>query len=717
MLDKEKRALRPIVHRAIVLAVAIGLSTAGVMVLPGGPTAFGENAAAPAPSQSEQFPWPFQLQLQHDRPLVVEGRVLDSAGKPVEKAHVALIAVLVDNSLRVVRPQVLGETTSGAKGAFRATVPSVPAYQCLRVVVVARRAGYGFSFDKLDPADLEHEVTFRLRDEQPVRGRVVDQQGQPASGVQLCLSSFGEKWSRTDYKGCGFALRPAQQATAWPPPVTSDEAGRFVLRGIPRSSAPELSFRFEVDDPRYAPEAFYSVVPSDGSEEVAIRLSEPRIVEGTVICKETKKPIPGVWLKVASNDIGWTCDLQGQAIAARTDDRGRFRVSCRPKKYAAIYVYPPRGMPYPDWVESKGPWTADALRQEVTVEVPLGVLLRGKVVEAGSLTPVEGASVEYQIRWKSPHFSEKFTRDIYWAAEYRQILSAADGTFEMGVMPGPGHLLVKAPNPDFVSRVAWFQDFQYPEPGMVRYGLEGLARIDPQSGSKELEVTVPLRRGLTVRGRVVGPQGEVVRNAVLLSHSYSRVPHINSQSLMTIWPRPVRDGRFELRGCDPEEPQRVFFLEVEHQWGAAVSLDSAQAQSEPPVIRLLPCVSATARFVDQDGQPWADYSLEGGGPPIFVDLVAVKDQAEKRIEIKRGDVTWPLRRLDPKRHGPLRTDAEGRVTFPTIIPGTLHRVLFSQWMEKKGVRFNLHWTGPHFTVEPGQNLDLGDITVKRYSRE
>jgi hypothetical protein len=86
--------------------------TAAMAVLSGGPTALGENAAAAVPRDGKGFPWPFVLQLQHDRPLVVEGRVLDAAGKPLDQAEVSLIAVLADNSLLVVRPQLLGEVAS-----------------------------------------------------------------------------------------------------------------------------------------------------------------------------------------------------------------------------------------------------------------------------------------------------------------------------------------------------------------------------------------------------------------------------------------------------------------------------------------------------------------------------------------------------------------------------------------------------------------------------
>ena len=87
----------------------------------------------------------------------------------------------------------------------------------------------------------------------------------------------------------------------------------------------------------------------------------------------------------------------------------------------------------------------------------------------------------------------------------------------MAVVPGPGHLMVKAPTPDFVSRYVSHGRLQFNKPGGFWYILEGLARIDPKPGTKAADVTIPLHRGLTVRGRVVGPDGEVVDKGFLLT--------------------------------------------------------------------------------------------------------------------------------------------------------------------------------------------------------
>ena len=174
-------------------------------------------------------------------------------------------------------------------------------------------------------------------------------------------------------------------------------------------------------------EGFFSI-PSDGSEEVTIRLDAPRIIEGTVICKDTEKPMGYAWVGVVLCDADHTGDLDNRARWVKADRNGRFRACCRPGEHLTIYVFPPVGTPYPSWVEDSTPWPSDALRQEVTVELPRGLLVHGKVVEAGSGAPIAGAGVEYQLcRESSPYFGHLFACQIYWGAEYRKIVTGSDG--------------------------------------------------------------------------------------------------------------------------------------------------------------------------------------------------------------------------------------------------------------------------------------------------
>ena len=106
-------------------------------------------------------------------------------------------------------------------------------------------------------------------------------------------------------------------------------------------------------------------------------------------------------------------DTQACGVWVQANVKGRFEARIRPSKYVVIYTYPPLGLPYPAWsqvteiVEGTNP-------HEVNVEVPRGILLRGKVIEEGSGRGVAGAGVEYQMRT----YDKEFKQIIYWAAEF-----------------------------------------------------------------------------------------------------------------------------------------------------------------------------------------------------------------------------------------------------------------------------------------------------------
>lgn len=55
------------------------------------------------------------------------------------------------------------------------------------------------------------------------------------------------------------------------------------------------------------------------------------------------------------------------------------------------------------------------------------------------------------------------------------------------------------------------------------------------------------------------------------------------------------------------------------------------------------------------------------------------------------------------------TDAEGRITLPALIPGALYRISdYSTVNDRaKGVQVR-----KDFTVQPGETLDLGEISIE-----
>src|SRR5262249_33440089 len=138
------------------------------------------------------------------------------------------------------------------------------------------------------------------------------------------------------------------------------------------------------------------------------------------------------------------------------------------------------------------------------------------------------------------------------------------------------------------------------QPGGQRNHAHAIERIDPAPDAKVLDVTIELKPGAIVAGRVVDPQGQTVEDAVFNSR-------LNIWSHWLVWhgqPKSAEGGRFEVKGLAPGVEYPVYFVDPKRRLGATVLL---KATDEDPTVVLQPCGSATVRFLDEKGQPLTDY--------------------------------------------------------------------------------------------------------------
>ena len=312
------------------------------------------------------------------------------------------------------------------------------------------------------------------------------------AGVQFRMCwGFEEHWSERKFTLHNISLIAypfVQPVAAWALPATSDAGGRFVFHGIPRSAAPKVGFVLNVDDPRFAPQKCSVDVPHDDSE-ATLTLSPSCLVEGTVVCADTKAPMAGAWLKVAVVQWATRGDQQALGVETQTDHEGKFRVRCPRGKFLEVYVFPPAGVPYPMWVSNPEPWPADTKEHTTIIEVPRGVLVRGRVIEATSGAPIAGAGVEYMPKM-SDSGGDSPPMGAYWAAEGRPVVTMDDGTFAFGVLPLPGHLLVKAPTPDFIGQVTSLNKLQGKERdgGGTGTAWKASPRSTPNAGARRFSL-------------------------------------------------------------------------------------------------------------------------------------------------------------------------------------------------------------------------------------
>src|SRR5262249_3710576 len=148
---------------------------------------------------------------------------------------------------------------------------------------------------------------------------------------------------------------------------------------------------------------------------------------------------------------------------------------------------------------------------------------------------------------------------------------------------------------------------------------------------------VTLRRGVTVRGQVLGPDGQPLPRAVLFCGGELLGGQTNVLRLSWLdgdLGRAVllEGGRFELPGCDPEKTYRLFFLDAPREAGgdgrgsilnrplrdgagrrgAVVDVSARQAGGGPVTVRLAPCAAVEFRCPDARGRPLKRVSGHAG---------------------------------------------------------------------------------------------------------
>ena len=398
------------------------------------------------------------------------------------------------------------------------------------------------------------------------------------------------------------------------------------------------------------------------------------MIEGRVVYGDTGKPAAKAWVS-----------------GTQTDADGRFLLRFAGRAAVTLKVYAPEGEPYLN-IFHRAQWEKGAVKQEVKIALPRGVLVRGKVTEAGSGKPVAGAGVQF---WPQDDNAPGRPKNALTGWSYSEV-TRDDGTFRMAVFPGAGHLLVQGPTPDYVHVEIGHEVIFHGGRGGSRLYPDAFVKLDLPAKGEPKEVAVTLRRGATVRGRLLGPDGKPVARAILLHRL-----HV-TRDLSWHFPAEVRDGVFEIHGLDPEKAVPVYFLDAEQRCGATVQLSGKQA-GETVTVRLERCGAATARYLDGKGRPLADYRA---APDVVITPGAWGDYGAARAKGELLADAGSLTNLDRHNYWDrIKTDARGRITFPALIPGATYRI--ERWEKDRWV--------PHkeFTVAAGKTTDLGDVVIEK----
>ncbi|WP_165071185.1 M56 family metallopeptidase [Paludisphaera rhizosphaerae] len=635
--------------------------------------------------------------------MTISGRVLDPEGKPLARAKVAVVGHRQrahESAWLEQAAIVLGEGEADGTGRFRIETPRTSSGRYQNANVVAGSPGFGLGWSAFNLDDAAPTVDVSLQPEQPVELRFLTPEGQPAAGLAVRTLSLTRELpppARPDpavrnLVGVNMSPQvPPVLAGLWRGEWNTDDEGRIHLTGLGRGVWASLN----LDDPRYFLDlAFAKADAPEGTKRIEVKLKSSLRISGRITGGDDGQPIPDaiVHLITRVNAAG-----AARGGTARTDAQGPYEVSLPPKSSnLEITISPPPGSPYLTRHE-EFPKVPDAMSQTFDLMIPRGVLIEGRVRDRDD-RPIADATVCY-----TPDVDEPTSGPSNLSGRTAGVSSGNDGRFIIAVAPGKGTLSVNAATQDYALKEAVGAYH-------VRDHAHAFLAYDVHAGQAPVTVNAILDPGSKIVGRVEDPEGRPVDHAEIITAASFAHSRFTWGGTYTI---PVRDGRFEIPGVTAGRPTKCWFFDAEHGLGTVVELDPAQAAGGPITVKLQPSGEARMRVVDIQGQPYS------ASAPL---LSIVAEPGPPRLHLARGiplteeeskqplALETPYILFDRRNYGRTvvkKPDADGRASFPQLIPGATYRIY--EPTLNGGVE-TLRWRD--FTVAPGQTIDLGDVRIK-----
>ena len=604
----------------------------------------------------------------------VRGRVLDPEGKPVEGAgiyihHYSLMPAIAATSTTPPRGGSVRVAASGRDGSFRFDLDrsasdfpyrDYPVWHEAQIAAVA--PGYGPAWVQPRALLKGGEAEWRLvRDDVPIRGRVVDPQGRPIAGVSVFARELFEPAQGVDLDevlasgAAGLTFWRAgsfEDGPSWLGPWTTDTDGRFEVRGIGRDRLVGLDFRHPTLANTFLRAMSRTLPPSSGPRPRSKRPAgrtmawmppEPPIVgatfehvvgptrpiTGVVRLKATGRPIAGV-------SVVGTEGATGTQATSVTDAEGRFRLVGLPKaRTYEVEAAPRPGVdPFLGVRVTVGD-TGGLKPIETALELPKGVLVTARLVD-----PVTGRAV----RAKHAHHLKLPTNrnegDVPLTSS-----GLVDPAFRLTVPPGGGMLIANVRGSNHPYTRARLRDADRGKGlggpgdnetyGMALHASHAYKMLDIPADSGPSHVDLPLTRGLTRKGRLIDPDGKPVVGARCFG-------------MGATWGfvETLADDTFEVRGLEPGYPRLLAFAHQGRRLVGSVLLKDADLKTDRPLeVRLGPGGTLKGRLVDGDGLPLADARLSvvalgpdganfpAGPDGLWPDSVTFAADADGRFEV------------------------------------------------------------------------------------
>jgi protocatechuate 3,4-dioxygenase beta subunit len=675
---------------AVVLAVSL-VAGAGVLTRQAVAPRQGDAAQAPAaPAGREKTP-PADAPPA-ERTVAVRGRVLGPDGKPFEGARI-LVWTNADwdkNNLPV-------RTTTGEDGRFRLTLARADLDRDAKVVATAKDCGP----DWAEAAVLARggDLTLRLvKDDVPIQGTIRDLEGQPVAGATVWVTRLeqGDLKQFLNDKKRGFLFPESMRSLAAggvgvPRSVTTGKDGRFRLTGFGRDRAVLVV----VKAPGIANNVFHVFTrekPLPGMSggnygtyaATFEHLAEPsKPIVGTVRERGTGKPAVGVTVLSAYREH----------ITAQTDAQGHYRIegAAKHKEYAVSAG----GAPYFNATRLNIADTPGVEPLVVDFELDRGIVVHGRLTDRATGKPIRG-HVGWMALPDNPNLKNFVGSPGPQIIARDDGFAAADGSFRVVVLPGPGLLNVKADDED---RYPAAKTAGLKLGGLILQEYHALIPINPsENDPKSLTCDIALEPGRRLAGTVTDPDGRPLAGAHAVGLAAVTQLFRGAGAKM-------ETASFTVGGVRPGEPRALFFYHPGKKLARLVKLRGDE--KEPLAVRLEPPGTLTGRVLDANGRPWAGLKVSAAYDIAGIEeaRVAAKDYHDLPWELLYEYPTW-----GPMLNKEATTDADGRFRLNGLVPGLTYDVA-AKAGEGQGVPVVV--TRERLGVEAGQAKDLGELRSKQ----
>jgi protocatechuate 3,4-dioxygenase beta subunit len=598
------------------------------------------------------------------------GKIVDAAGWPIDGAKVSLYQRVYDQSTNIPESTLVSEAITETDGAFSFKVNAES--EVYRYgYIVAEKAGLAVGFANWRMRQ-NQEVQIKLGQAKELDGVVVDPNDEPMAGAAVSI------WSLAIGEG------QDQQNLSWPVASelltsTTDQSGRFVFTNIPADATADFlvkkTGRATINTYRSTGYANQRMSFAPGQEGIKLVLPVEARIEGAVTAEDTGEPVAGANLIVMQQA---NRPIPGQDPVSTKKD-GTFIVNVLPAGSYQLQLVGTREGPG-DWVAEPVAVTLQAGQTvtDVQMELSKGGVLEVHITDSETKQPVAKARLNiYSQKTNLWFYGTSDTNGIarvrlipgayefrgiymhgYKSQELQEALTIEYGGVKRlnyqltsqpkinGVVhdengkPVEGVKLMVCPvgfeeaRSDKEGRfeISWDPGIWGPGPRettfwlVARHKERNLAVVDERMTEGTRSLTVNLKPGVVITGRIVDPDGNGISGAnfAVMLDGPGWGSSVERERLSA-----DESGNFEV-GAIPSGHSYNINASAEGYGSSRLKFHADDAEDNrltlEPLKLSIANLSVSGRIVDVQGNPVANARLEsydfGNGQPSHLSTQA-----------------------------------------------------------------------------------------------